>query len=63
MNDQARFGFVGTVGSITSLTLTQINAVLGCVAAVMTIIYVGYGIRIRRRQLEAKPEAEKDKEE
>jgi len=49
MNDDARFGILGTIGAVTSLTLTQVNAVLGCIAALLTIIYVGLGIRIRWR--------------
>jgi hypothetical protein len=49
MNEDARFGLVGTLGTITSLSLTQVNALLGCVAGVLTIIYVGLGVRQRWR--------------
>jgi hypothetical protein len=47
MEDNASFAIVGTAGAVASLSLTQINAVLGCIAAVLTIIYVCLGILIR----------------
>lgn len=47
MEDNASFAIVGTAGTVASLSLTQINAVLGCVVALLTIVYVCLGIRIR----------------
>ena len=47
MEDNASFAIVGTAGTVASLSLTQINAVLGCIVAILTIVYVSLGIAIR----------------
>jgi hypothetical protein len=47
MDEQGKTAIVGTIGTVTTLSLTQINAALGCVAGVLTIVYLALGIRKR----------------
>ncbi len=44
MNDTGTITTVGIFGTITSLTLAQVNTIVGITAGVLTCIYVGQGI-------------------
>lgn len=45
--NQGNTGLFGTVGTIATFSLAQVNAVIGCIAGLLTIAYVGLGVRHR----------------
>ncbi len=63
MTDNGNAGFVGVVGTMTSISLAHVNAGLCTLTALATLVYVGYGVsnrHVKRRLLKAEEKRLKD---